>query len=159
MGTGMTSIHTPFIDIREKFKAVNERETILLKKGANEMRVLKNKQVKEYEDENGNHVQETIYSYEEKPIFGFMKKNNDPSDHKKVDWKKVLGVIAVVAAGTGAVLAVAGRKKSDEVVDIPSETEPRISENDEIAPMGVDEAPAEETPNPVETGTVEVTTF
>lgn len=74
------------------------------------MRVLMNKQVKEYDDENGNHVQETTYTYGEKPLFDIHRKNGDGKGKFKINVKKALFGVSAVSAVIAAGVMIAGSK-------------------------------------------------
>lgn len=56
---------------------------------------------REYKDENGESVFEKVTTYEDRPIFGFMKKNPEESDGEQKPKKSLLKKLAI-GAGIGA---------------------------------------------------------
>ena len=56
---------------------------------------------REYKDENGESVFEKVTTYEDRPIFGFMKKNPEEPDGEQKPKKSLLKKLAI-GAGIGA---------------------------------------------------------
>lgn len=56
---------------------------------------------REYKDENGESVFEKVTTYEDRPIFGFGKKNSEESDGEQKPKKSFLKKLAI-GAGIGA---------------------------------------------------------
>lgn len=56
---------------------------------------------REYKDENGESVFEKVTTYEDRPIFGFGKKNSEESDGEQKPKKSLLKKLAI-GAGIGA---------------------------------------------------------
>lgn len=87
---------------------------------------------REYKDENGAPVYEKVTSYEDRPIFGFLKKNLEESDGEQKPKKSLVKKLAIgagIAAGVlGGVCAISKmtHKDSDsetEVYDLPPVTD------------------------------------
>lgn len=84
---------------------------------------------REYKDENGAPVYEKVISYEDRPIFGFGKKNSEESDGEQEPKKNLVkklaigaGIVAGVLGGVAAICKIT--KNSDSESDekyLPSE--------------------------------------
>lgn len=100
---------------------------------------------REYKDENGESVFEKVTTYEDRPIFGFMKKNPEESDGEQKPKKSLLKKLAIgagIAAGVlGGVAAICKMTHNDsdsetEVYDLPpvasdpEETEEPVESDD-----------------------------
>lgn len=83
---------------------------------------------REYKDENGESVFEKVTTYEDRPIFGFGKKNSEESDGEqkpKKSFLKKLAIGAGIGAGILGGVCLVGKmtKKSDSESEeyLPSE--------------------------------------
>lgn len=100
---------------------------------------------REYKDENGAPVYEKVTSYEDRPIFGFLKKDPEESDGEQKPKKSLVKKLAIgagIAAGVlGGVAAICKMTHNDsdsetEVYDLPpvasdqAETEEHVESND-----------------------------
>jgi hypothetical protein len=95
---------------------------------------------REYKDENGESVFEKVTTYEDRPIFGFGKKNSEESDGEQKPKKSLLKKLAIgagIGAGILGGVCLVGKmtKKSD-------------SESEEYLPSEASDP--EETEEPVE---------
>ena len=95
---------------------------------------------REYKDENGESVFEKVTTYEDRPIFGFMKKNPEESDGEQKPKKSLLKKLAI-GAGIGAGIL-------GGVCVIHKMTQNSDSESEEYLPSEVSDP--EETEKPVE---------
>lgn len=98
---------------------------------------------REYKDENGESVFEKVTTYEDRPIFGFGKKNSEESDGEqkpKKSFLKKLAIGAGIGAGILGGVCLVGKmtKKSD------SELEwyfmPEVSDPEETDPVESDDS-------------------
>ena len=94
---------------------------------------------REYKDENGESVFEKVTTYEDRPIFGFMKKNPEESDGEQKPKKSLLKKLAI-GAGIGAGIL-------GGVCLVGKMTQKTNSESEEYLPS---EASDPEETNPVE---------
>lgn len=94
---------------------------------------------REYKDENGESVFEKVTTYEDRPIFGFMKKNPEESDGEQKPKKSLLKKLAI-GAGIGAGIL-------GGVCLVGKMTQKSNSESEEYLPS---EASDPEETNPVE---------
>ena len=94
---------------------------------------------REYKDENGESVFEKVTTYEDRPIFGFGKKNSEESDEEQKPKKSLLKKLAI-GAGIGAGIL-------GGVCLIGKMTQKSDSESEEYLPS---EASDPEETNPVE---------
>ena len=94
---------------------------------------------REYKDENGESVLEKVTTYEDRPIFGFMKKNPEESDGEQKPKKSLLKKLAI-GAGIGAGIL-------GGVCLVGKMTQKSNSESEEYLPS---EASDPEETNPVE---------
>ena len=94
---------------------------------------------REYKDENGESVFEKVTTYEDRPIFGFGKKNSEESDGEQKPKKSFLKKLAI-GAGIGAGIL-------GGVCLVGKMTQKSNSESEEYLPS---EASDPEETNPVE---------
>lgn len=94
---------------------------------------------REYKDENGESVFEKVTTYEDRPIFGFMKKNPEESDGEQKPKKSLLKKLAI-GAGIGAGIL-------GGVCLVGKMTQKSNSESEEYLPSEASDPEAE---NPVE---------
>lgn len=99
---------------------------------------------REYKDENGESVFEKVTTYEDRPIFGFGKKNSEESDGEqkpKKSFLKKLAIGAGIGAGILGGVCLIGKmtQKSDsepEWKPLPSE----VSDPEETDPVESDDS-------------------
>ena len=98
---------------------------------------------REYKDENGESVFEKVTTYEDRPIFGFGKKNSEESDEEqkpKKSFLKKLAIGAGIGAGILGGVCLVGKmtKKSDSESEeyLPSE----VSDPEETDPVESDDS-------------------
>lgn len=98
---------------------------------------------REYKDENGESVFEKVTTYEDRPIFGFGKKNSEESDGEQKPKKNLLKKLAIgaeIGAGILGGICLIGKmtKKSDSESEeyLPSE----VSDPEETDPVESDDS-------------------
>lgn len=98
---------------------------------------------REYKDENGESVFEKVTTYEDRPIFGFGKKNSEESDGEqkpKKSFLKKLAIGAGIGAGILGGVCLIGKmtQKSDSESEeyLPSE----VSDPEETDPVESDDS-------------------
>lgn len=98
---------------------------------------------REYKDENGESVFEKVTTYEDRPIFGFGKKNSEESDGEqkpKKSFLKKLAIGAGIGAGILGGVCLVGKmtQKSDSESEeyLPSE----VSDPEETDPVESDDS-------------------
>lgn len=98
---------------------------------------------REYKDENGESVFEKVTTYEDRPIFGFGKKNSEESDGEQKPKKSLLKKLAIgagIGAGILGGVCLVGKmtQKSDSESEeyLPSE----VSDPEETDPVESDDS-------------------
>lgn len=98
---------------------------------------------REYKDENGESVFEKVTTYEDRPIFGFGKKNSEESDGEQKPKKNLLKKLAIgagIGAGILGGVCLIGKmtQKSDSESEeyLPSE----VSDPEETDPVESDDS-------------------
>lgn len=98
---------------------------------------------REYKDENGESVFEKVTTYEDRPIFGFGKKNSEESDGEQKPKKSLLKKLAIgagIGAGILGGVCLIGKmtQKSDSESEeyLPSE----VSDPEETDPVESDDS-------------------
>lgn len=98
---------------------------------------------REYKDENGESVFEKVTTYEDRPIFGFRKKNSEESDGEQKPKKSFLKKLAIgvgIGAGILGGVCLIGKmtQKSDSESEeyLPSEA----SDPEETDPVESDDS-------------------
>lgn len=98
---------------------------------------------REYKDENGESVFEKVTTYEDRPIFGFGKKNSEESDGEqkpKKSFLKKLAIGAGIGAGILGGVCLVGKMTQKSDSELEWKPLPEVSDPEETDPVESDDS-------------------